>query len=102
MLDAVPPLAGRSPATLARSGRGGATAPTTGADPSTARPALAAALDAGARAAQDLARRGVELHFEVDHGRIRIQVRDGQGRVIREVPPGRLLDVLGSGSGDGL
>jgi uncharacterized FlaG/YvyC family protein len=49
----------------------------------------------------DLASRQVNLHFEVDHdtGTVRIEMIDGNGKVIREIPTRRLLDTL---SGRGL
>ena len=41
-----------------------------------------------------------ELHFEMDEdsGRVIVQVRDLDGRVIRTIPPSQALDVLSGGS----
>jgi hypothetical protein len=41
-----------------------------------------------------------ELHFEMDadSGRVVVQVRDLDGRVIRTIPPSEALDVLSGGS----
>lgn len=47
----------------------------------------------------DLASRQVNLHFEVDHetGKVRVEMIDGNGKVIREIPTRRLLDTLSGG-----
>jgi uncharacterized FlaG/YvyC family protein len=47
----------------------------------------------------DLASRQVNLHFEVDQDtrRVRVEMIDGNGRVIREIPTKRLLDTLSGG-----
>lgn len=47
----------------------------------------------------DLASRQVNLHFEVDHstGKVRVEMIDGTGKVIREIPARRLLDTLSGG-----
>lgn len=104
MVDAVPPLSGSAPGAIARSGRPlpAASEPAAWSPPASPPPGLGAELDAAARTAHELAQRAVELHFEVADGHIRVQVRDGEGRVIREVPPGHLLNVLSSGSAAGL
>ncbi len=47
----------------------------------------------------DLASRQVNLHFEVDRdtGKVRVEMIDGNGKVIREIPTRRLLDTLSGG-----
>jgi hypothetical protein len=47
----------------------------------------------------DLASRQVNLHFEVDQnsGKVRVEMIDGNGKVIREIPARRLLDTLSGG-----
>jgi flagellar protein FlaG len=53
---------------------------------------------AGARA-EALWRDGRELHFELDEdsGRVIVQLRDLDGRVIRAMPPSEALDILSGG-----
>ena len=52
-----------------------------------------------ARVIDELTAREVILHLEVDDeaNRVRVLVQDGDGRLIGEVPPGRLLDMLSGG-----
>lgn len=47
----------------------------------------------------DLASRQVNLHFEVDRetGKVRVEMIDRKGKVIREIPARRLLDTLSGG-----
>lgn len=47
----------------------------------------------------DLTSRQVNLHFEVDQdtGKVRVEMIDGNGKVIREIPARRLLDTLSGG-----
>src|SRR4051794_30811708 len=57
------------------------------------------ALDEGARVMKELSDARVDLHFEVEHDkqtgkRVRIQVRESDGNVVREIPTGKLLDML--------
>ncbi len=72
--------------------------------PATPPPEVLADLDRAAQVLNELSRRNVALHFEVDSQskRIRVQVLDGDGRVVREIPATRLMDVLSGGSGQGL
>jgi len=60
------------------------------------------ALDEGARVMKELSDARVELHFEVeDHDagkRVRIQVRESDGNVVREIPTRKLLDLLAGDS----
>jgi flagellar protein FlaG len=45
---------------------------------------------------RELARNNRELHFRTDEetGRVIVQVRDLEGRVIRTIPPSEALDVM--------
>ena len=45
------------------------------------------------RVVQDLHARGRELRFEIDAGRVRIEVCDLDGNVLREIPPSRALEI---------
>ena len=47
----------------------------------------------------DLAARQVNLHFDVDHttGKVRVEMIDGNGNLIKEIPTRRLLDTLSGG-----
>jgi len=53
-------------------------------------------VDRAAERAEELWRDHRELHFEMDEdsGRVIVQVRDLDGRVIRTIPPSEALDVL--------
>ena len=55
-----------------------------------------------ARVLQELRMRGRELRFEhdPDTGRLRIEVRDLEGNVLRTIPPSRVLDVATGGGLD--
>ncbi len=61
-------------------------------------------LDRAASVINDLAARQVNVHFNIDEktGKVRTQVVDGDGKILREIPAARLLDVLSSGSASGL
>jgi hypothetical protein len=48
---------------------------------------------AAQRAISDMRARGRELHFDMDSGRLRIQVRDLEGNVLKEIPPSRALEI---------
>jgi uncharacterized FlaG/YvyC family protein len=47
----------------------------------------------------DLAARQVNLHFDVDHttGKVRVEMVDGSGKLIKEIPARSLLDTLSGG-----
>ena len=67
--------------------------------PASPPPEVLAALDEGARVMKELSDARVELHFQVEqhdggHKRVRIQVREAGGNVVREIPTRKLLDVL--------
>ena len=53
-------------------------------------------VDRAAARADELWRDKRELHFEMDEnsGRVIVQVRDLDGRVIRTIPPSEALDIL--------
>jgi hypothetical protein len=50
---------------------------------------------AAQRAIADMHARGRELHFNMDSGRLRIEVRDLAGNVIKQIPPSRALEIAG-------
>lgn len=47
----------------------------------------------------DLVARQVNLHFDVDRetGKVRVEMIDGNGKVIKEIPARRVLDTLSGG-----
>jgi uncharacterized FlaG/YvyC family protein len=47
----------------------------------------------------ELTARQVNLHFDVDHdtGQVRVEMIDGNGKVIKEIPARRVLDTLSGG-----
>jgi FlaG protein len=53
-------------------------------------------VDRAAARADELRRDKRELHFDIDEdsGRVIVQVRDLEGRVIRTIPPSEALDIL--------
>jgi len=57
------------------------------------------AMDAASRAYQRLRADGRELRFaqDADTGRMTIEVRDLEGKLLRTIPPSRLLDVATGG-----
>ena len=50
---------------------------------------------AAQRAIADMRARGRELHFEMDSGRLKIEVRDLSGNVLKQIPPSRALEIAG-------
>lgn len=62
--------------------------------------AVRQACDVAARIVEEFSSRQVNLHFEVDRdgGNVRIQVLNGEGFVIREIPARSLLDTLSGSS----
>ena len=67
--------------------------------PASPPPEVRQELDAAAQVIQQLSSQHINLHFEVDDesSRVRVQVLDGSGQVIREIPPKSLLDTLSGG-----
>lgn len=70
--------------------------------PSSPPPEVLAAMDAASRAYQALRAQGRELHFaqDADTGRMTIEVRDLDGKLLRMIPPSKLLDVATGGDLD--
>jgi hypothetical protein len=59
---------------------------------------LAREVEAAARRAEWLREHGRELHFErTEEGRVKVEVRDLNGRLVRIVPPSEALEIV-SGS----
>ena len=69
-----------------------------GAFPATPPPEVLDALDTAARVLGDLKSRQLSLNFSVEGSgalkRIHVEVRDGTGALVREIPPRHLLDLL--------
>ena len=60
-------------------------------------PAVRAEVDAARRRAAELAAQSRELHFTKDasSGRVIIEVRTLDGKVLRQIPPSKALAVMG-------
>jgi len=73
-----------------------------GAIPAAPPPEVLDAISAAARAYQTLRAQGRELRFarDADSGRLTIEVRDLDGRLLRKIPPSKLLDVATGGGLD--
>lgn len=73
--------------------------PSTYQPPATPPPELKQDLAVAQHVIEELQSRQVDLHFEVDEaeGRVRVQVRNGAGEVIREIPTRSLLETLSGG-----
>jgi hypothetical protein len=63
--------------------------------PASPPPEVRAEMLAAQRAAQDLYARGRELHFEMTGGRLRIELRDLDGNVLKTIPPSAALEIAG-------
>jgi flagellar protein FlaG len=48
---------------------------------------------AARRAIDEMHARGRQLHFAMDGSRVRIEVQDLDGNVLKEIPPSRALEV---------
>jgi hypothetical protein len=72
-----------------------------GPAPGSPPPEVQADLATAQRVIAELAARQVNLHFDVDHetGQVRVEMLDGSGGLIKEIPARRVLDTL---SGRGL
>jgi flagellar protein FlaG len=97
--------AGRAPAAPPAAAFAGALQDAQKADradviPAAPPPELRAEVLAAQRAGRELHERGRELHFELDGGRLRIEVRDLDGNVLKELPPGRALEIAGGADPD--
>lgn len=66
-----------------------------GAIPASPPPEVLDAVDAAGRVARELHEQGRELRFlpAQDGGRLRVEVRDLDGNVLRTIPPSELLDI---------
>jgi FlaG protein len=71
----------------------------TGPAPGSPPPQVQADLATAQQVIADLAARQVNLHFDVDHetGKVRVEMVDGNGQVIKEIPARRVLDTLSGG-----
>ncbi len=71
----------------------------TGQSPGSPPPEVQADLATAQQVIADLAARQVNLHFDVDHdtGKVRVEMVDGNGQVIKEIPARRVLDTLSGG-----
>jgi hypothetical protein len=47
------------------------------------------------RAVQEMYERGRELHFDIADGRLRIELRDLDGNVLKTIPPFQALEIAG-------
>jgi flagellar protein FlaG len=63
--------------------------------PSSPPPELRAEILAAQRAVRDMYERGRELHFEMTDGRLRIELRDLDGNVLKTIPPSHALEIAG-------
>lgn len=68
--------------------------------PASPPPELRHEILAAQRAIADMHARGRELHFEITDGRLRIELRDLEGNVLREIPPNEAL-AIASGKTEG-
>jgi hypothetical protein len=63
--------------------------------PSSPPPEVREEVLAAQRVVHDLYKRGRELHFELTDGRLRIELRDLDGNVLRTIPPFQALEIAG-------
>jgi hypothetical protein len=63
--------------------------------PASPPPEVHAEMLAAQRAIREMRARGRELHFEMERGRVRIELRDLDGNVIKRIPATRALDIAG-------
>jgi flagellar protein FlaG len=61
--------------------------------PASPPPGLRAEILAAQRVIGELEARGRERYFELTDGRVRIEVRDLDGNVLKEIPPSRALEI---------
>ena len=88
-----------APRTPATSGQRGVESPSAGAEvPETPPAEVLDALDAAAQVLDDLRQKQVNLSFSTEGEgalkRVRVEVRDSSGQLVREIPPRHLLDLL--------
>ncbi|MEA2320213.1 MAG: hypothetical protein QOF29_3687 [bacterium] len=65
--------------------------------PASPPPELRDEISAAQRAVQEMHARGRELHFQMTDGRVRIELRDLDGNVLREIPPSEALAIAAGG-----
>jgi hypothetical protein len=99
------PTAGARPATrVDRSAATAASAATSVGEPllSSPPPEVLASLDAAQSVLRELDAARVTLHFEVDEHEsgkhVRVELRDHEGQLLREIPVQRTLELLSGGS----
>jgi flagellar protein FlaG len=92
--QAVPP-AGAPPAAAGGQSVSPGPAAIVDALPASPPPEVRAEMLAAQRAVQDLYERGRELHFEMAGGRLRIELRDLDGNVLKTIPPSHALEIAG-------
>lgn len=70
-----------------------------GPAPGSPPPQVQADLATAQQVIAELHARQVNLHFDVDHdtGQVRVEMIDGDGHVIKEIPARRVLDTLSGG-----
>ena len=70
-----------------------------GPAPGSPPPEVQAELATAQQVIAELTARQVNLHFDVDHdtGQVRVEVLNGDGEVIKEIPARRVLDTLSGG-----
>ena len=89
--------AARTPRTAAPAGVEDTFTVSHGDVPASPPPEVLEAMDAAGRVARELHETGRELRFtpppEGEHGRVRVEVCDLDGNVLRAIPPSELLDV---------
>ena len=70
-----------------------------GPAPGSPPPEVQADLATAQQVIAELVARQVNLHFDVDHdtGQVRVEMLNGDGEVIKEIPARRLLDTLSGG-----
>jgi hypothetical protein len=94
-LSSAPERAPRRPRAAAAEGGHDAATVSSSEIPASPPPGVLDAVDAAGRVARELHAQGRELRFVPggDDGRLRIEVRDLDGNVLRTIPPSELLDV---------
>jgi hypothetical protein len=61
--------------------------------PASPPPELRSEMLAAQRAFDELYARGRQLHFEMQDGRVKIQLQDLKGNVVKEIPPSGIFDI---------
>jgi flagellar protein FlaG len=94
----VPPTRASTPAAAARSDfartlRAQQPAVTSDAIPASPPPEVLAEMRAAQKAVDDMHARGRQLHFEMAGGRLRIELQDLDGNVLRTIPASQALQM---------